>query len=328
MKPNRTAQCFILLLCLALLAGCSSTSLATESPVVPDVSTAAPSMPLEAINETPTQTGLAPTVKLNSSYDMPILGLGTWTLYDEEVENAVYWAICDGYRLIDTAYWYGNEIEVGNAVRRAIDEGIVTREEMFITSKVPPYGFDDYEQAIEDCNDRLGLGYIDLMLIHQSGSDEKELYRAIEAEVEKGTVRSLGISNYYTPEAFDAITAGAKIMPAVVQNENHIYYQNTELREYVSQYGTYVESWYPFGGRGHTQENLNNETIQMIAAAHGKTGAQIILRWQIQAGYIAIPGSSNQDHILENISIFDFELTDEEIAAIAALHNGQRYESW
>lgn len=268
------------------------------------------------------------SVMLNSGYEMPIIGLGTWTLENDTCENSVYIAIKNGYRLIDTAYWYGNEEEVGKGVRKAIDEGIVTREELFITTKLPPYGFNDYDKAIEDCNKRLGLDYIDLMLVHQSGSDEKKLYRAIERAVDKGLVKSLGISNYYTKEAFEDITDGAKIMPAVIQNENHIFYQNTELQEYVKQYGIIIESYYPLGGRGHTSDNLNNETIVKIAKSHNVTSAQIILRWHIQSGYITIPGSSNESHIKENISIFDFELTDDEMKEIEKLNTKERYETW
>lgn len=268
------------------------------------------------------------TVLLNSGYEMPIIGLGTWTQDDETAENSVYHALKDGYRLIDTAKYYGNEEGVGSGVRKAIADGIVTREEVFITTKIVPYGFDDYSEAIDACNEKLGLDYIDLLLIHQRGSDEKELYHAIEDAVSRGVVRSLGISNYYTPEEFEEITKDASIMPAVIQNENHIFHQNTELQSYVKQYGTIIESYYPFGGRGHTSDSMNNETIAEIAAAHGKTGAQIILRWHLQAGYITIPGSSNPDHIAENIDIFDFELTDEEMQKIAALNTGERYENW
>ncbi len=120
----------------------------------------------------------------------------------------------------------------------------------------------------------------------------------------------------------------AEITPAVIQNENHIYYQNTVLREYVKKYGVVVESWYPFGGRGHTSENFNNETITAIAQSHEKTSAQIILRWHLQAGFIAIPGSSNPDHIAENYDIFDFELSDAEMQRIAAINQNRRYENW
>ena len=138
----------------------------------------------------------------------------------------------------------------------------------------------------------------------------------MEDAVRDGKVRSIGISNYYTKGAVDEVLSYAEIVPAVIQNENHLYYQNNELQEYVKQFGIVVESWYPFGGRGHTQEHFGNETIQAIADTHGKTPAQVILRWQMQAGYIAIPGSSNPDHIAENYDIFGFELSDDEMQQI------------
>lgn len=268
-------------------------------------------------------------IKLNSGYEMPVLGLGTWTLDDEEAENCTYEAIKDGYRLFDTARYYGTEAGVGRAVRRAVDEGLIKREEVFITTKIVPSGEStDYAALINECNERIGLDYIDLMLIHQSGAGEKKLYQSMEDAVDAGIIKSIGISNYYTPAEFDDITEGARIMPAVVQNENHIFYQNTELQQYVSQYGTFVESWYPFGGRGHTSDSFNNEAIQAIAKNHGKTFAQVIVRWHLQAGYIVIPGSSNPEHIAENIDVFDFELTDEEMQQIEDLDTGNRYESW
>ena len=268
------------------------------------------------------------TVLLNSGYEMPILGLGTWTQDDETVEGSVYTALKDGYRLIDTAQYYGNETGVGNGLKRAISEGVVKREDVFITTKVMPSNYERAYQSIDDSLKRLNVDYIDLMLIHQSGSKDTEVYKALCQGVRDGKLRSIGISNYYTPEEYERVTAGENIKPAVVQNENHPFYQNTEFKEYVSKYGTVVESWYPFGGRGHTQDLFENETIMEIAEAHGKTSAQIILRWHLQAGYITIPGSQNPDHILENISVFDFDLSDEEMHRMRTLHTGKRYENW
>lgn len=270
------------------------------------------------------------TVLLNSGYEMPILGLGTWTQDDDTAENSVYEALKDGYRLIDTAQYYGNEAGVGKGIQRAIDDGIVTREEVFVTTKVMPSNYDRAYSSIDDSLERLGLDYIDLMLIHQSGSNdtETEVYKALCQGVKDGKLRSIGISNYYTLDEYERVTSGGEIKPAVVQNENHPFYQNTQFQKDIAKYGTVVESWYPFGGRGHTQDLFGNETITDIAKAHGKTSAQIILRWHLQAGYVTIPGSQNPDHILENYSIFDFELTDEEMHRIAELHTGQRYENW
>ena len=268
------------------------------------------------------------TVTLNSGYEMPIIGLGTWTQNDEETANSVYYALEDGYRLIDTAQYYGNERGVGEGLKRAIDDGIVTREEVFITTKIMPSSYNNAYNSIDESLERLGVDYIDLLLIHQPGSNDEEVYKAMEQGVYDGKVKSIGISNYYTKEEIDEVLSYATIVPAVIQNENHIYYQNTDLKEYVSKYGIIIESWYPFGGRGHTSENFNNEVIRDIATKYNKTSAQIILRWQLQAGYIVIPGSSNPDHILENYSIFDFSLNEEDMKNIADINKNQRYENW
>ncbi len=268
------------------------------------------------------------TVILNNGYEMPIIGLGTWTLSNDAAENSVYHALKTGMRLIDTARYYRCEEGVGRGIRKAVEEGFVTREEIFVTSKIMPGDYDKAAQGINDSLNDLGLEYIDLMLIHQPGWNDEAVYKAMEDAVRAGKVRSIGISNYYTPEAVEKVLSYAEIMPAVIQNENHLFYQNNALREYVRQYGIVIESWYPFGGRGHTGEHFSNETITAIAEAHGKTPAQIILRWQIQAGFIAIPGSSNPDHIAENFDIFDFELTEDEMKSINNLDRQQRYENW
>lgn len=168
------------------------------------------------------------------------------------------------------------------------------------------------------------------MLLHQHGSDaeDKAVYKAMERAVKAKKIRSIGISNYYTEKTAKRFFADFEIKPAVVQNENHVFYQNTEFKEYAKRYGAVVESYYPLGGRGHTEDVLGNKVVAKIAKAHGKSAAQVVLRWHVQSGYIAIPGSKNPDHIAENISIFDFELTDDEMKQIAALDTGHRYENW
>ena len=287
---------------------------------------------LDILSGQPADTGVfdfeKQTVLLNSGYEMPIIGLGTWTLSDDEAENSVYHALKSGMRLIDTARYYGNEVGVGRGLQKAIDEGIVTREDVFITSKI--YG-GNYERAggiIDDALKDLNVDYIDLMLIHQPGYDDEGVYKAMEDAVRVGKLRSIGISNYYTKEQVDEVLSFATIVPAVIQNENHLYYQNTELQEYARQYGIVIESWYPFGGRGHTSEHFGNEVIKELAEKYGKSSAQIILRWQLQAGFIAIPGSSNPDHIAENYDIFDFELSEEDMQRIRELDQHERYENW
>ena len=268
------------------------------------------------------------TVLLNSGWEMPIIGTGTWTLSDEEAENSTYYALKSGMRLIDTARYYQNEAGVGKGLARAIDEGIVTREDVFITSKIYGGDHDRAAEMIDAALTDLGVDYIDLMLIHQPGQDDEGVYKAMEEAVNDGKLHSIGISNYYTKEQVDEVLSFATIVPAVIQNENHLYYQNTDLQEYVRQYGIVIESWYPFGGRGHTSEHFDNEVIRELAEKYGKSSTQIILRWQLQAGFIAIPGSSDPDHIAENYDIFDFELSEEDMQMIRGLDRHERYENW
>ena len=267
-------------------------------------------------------------VTLNSGYKMPRLGLGTWTLDDKTAEDCVYHALKVGYRLIDTARYYGNEVGVGRGVRRAIEDGIATREEIFVTSKIMPSTYNSPDAAIDDSLRNLNLGYIDLMLIHQPGYNDEEVYKALERGVKAGKIRSIGISNYYTPQDFDRILNVAEIVPAVIQNENHIYYQNEKLQVYVEKYGTIIESWYPFGGRGNTKKIFSEPAVKSIAERLSKTPAQIILRWQMQAGYIVVPGSSNKNHIAENLNVFDFCLTPEDMTLMRGLNKNRRFENW
>ena len=274
------------------------------------------------------KTFFADTVLLNSGYKMPRFGFGTWTLNDDQAEACVYHALKIGYRLIDTARYYGNEVGVGRGVRRAIADGIATREEIFVTSKIMPGNYNSPDAAIDNSLAALDVGYIDLMLIHQPGYNDEEVYHALERGVKAGKLRSIGISNYYTPKDFDRIRNIATIVPAVVQNENHPYYQNTELKAYVEKFGTVVESWYPLGGRGNTQKIFSNETIQQLAKKYSKSPAQIVLRWQFQDGYIAIPGSKNKEHIAENFNIFDFKLTADEMNLMRGLNRNHRFENW
>ena len=272
-------------------------------------------------------TALVSAVKLNSGYDMPVLGLGTWTLHGDTCENAVYSALKTGYRLIDTARYYGNEKEVGNALRKAIADGICKRKDVFITTKLVPWTSHP-DADIDDSLQKLGVEYIDLVLLHQHGNNDDSVYRAMCRAVKAGKIRSIGISNFYTEKEVSHFIKNFDIPPAVVQNENHLFYQNNRLRDWAKGQGIYIESWYPFGGRGHTKEHLQNKTVLEIVKAHGKTGAQINVRWHIQAGYIAIPGSSNPTHIAENFDVWDFNLTDTEMKQLDSLNADSRYENW
>lgn len=269
------------------------------------------------------------TVLLNNGQTMPILGIGTYLLSQSEAEDSVYWALRDGYRLIDTAHIYGNEEGVGKGIKRAISEGLVTREEIFVTTKMWTADFDDGESAIEESLRRLDLDYIDLMILHHSQpSNDVTAYQAMEKAVGEGKLRSIGLSNYYTAEDFDRLVNATTITPALLQNETHPYYQSKEMKEHLKQYGTVLESWFPLGGRGNTQTLFNDPVIAAIAAAHEKTSAQVILRWHLQAGNIAIPGSSNEAHIQENYEIFDFSLSDEEMQELTGLDKQERFASY
>ncbi len=327
----------LLLLCL-LFAGCTKAKEQTAPDNAPEESaenTEASNTPAVTVPETQ-ETGTYPvfdfeskTVTLNSGHAMPILGLGMFSLSDQEAENSTYWALKAGFRLIDTARIYGNEEAVGRGLRRAIHDGIVTREEVFITTKMWTSDFDNAEEAIDASLERLGLDYIDLMILHHSQpSNDVEAYQAMEKAVAEGKLRSIGLSNYYEPEDFDRVVNATTIKPALLQNETHPYHQSLQMKEHIGQYGTVLESWFPLGGRGNTQTLFNDETISAIAKAHGVSSAQVIIRWHLQAGNICIPGSSNEDHINEDYDVWDFELTKEEMEAMAALEKDDRFADY
>ena len=265
------------------------------------------------------------TVLLNSGYTMPIMGLGTYALDYDTCVNSVMALIENGGRLIDTAYMYGNEEAVGEGVRRAIAEFGVSREEIFVITKIYPNQFSDPESAIEMALEKLDIGYIDMMLLHHPGRNDVEAYLAMEKYVTEGKIRSLGLSNWYIEELTDFLPQ-VNIMPALVQNEIHPYYQEQEVVPFIQEKGIVVQCWYPLGGRGYTQELLTDETITAIASAHGVSAAQVILRWDLQRGIVVIPGSSNPDHIRENLNLFSFELTSEEMEQIAALDRDEKHD--
>ena len=261
------------------------------------------------------------TVTLNSGYEMPIYGLGTYSLHDEECKNSVTAALNSGVRLIDTAHAYGNEAEIGEAIR---DSGI-PREEIFVITKLYPDQFSDPDAAIEEALAKLNIGYIDMMLLHHPGDGDVEAYHAMENAVAEGKIHSIGLSNWYVEE-LEEFLPQVTITPALVQNEIHPYYQENDVIPYIQKQGIVVQGWYPLGGRGHTEELLNDPVISEIAKTHGKSSAQIILRWNLQKGVVVIPGSSNPDHIQENTELFDFTLTDNEMAQINALDRNEKHD--
>ena len=260
-------------------------------------------------------------VTLNSGYEMPIYGLGTYSLHGEECTGAVTAALENGVRLFDTAHAYGNEAEIGQAIRASG----VPREEIFVITKLYPDQFADPEAAIDEALEKLDLGYIDMMLLHHPGAGDAEAYRAMERYAAEGKIRSLGLSNWYIEELEDFLPQ-ISVPPALVQNEIHPYYQENDVIPYIQALGVVVQGLYPLGGRGHTAELLGDPVISQIAAAHGKSSAQVILRWNLQKGVVVIPGSSNPDHIRENTELFDFALTDEEMAQINALDRNEKHD--
>ena len=231
------------------------------------------------------------TVLLNSGYEMPIMGLGTYSLDYDTCVNSVKTLLGNGGRLIDTAYMYGNEDAVGEGVRQAMDEYDIPREEIFIITKIYPSQFSDSEAAIEMALQKLDIGYIDMMLLHHPGEGDVEAYKAMEAYVEKGMIHSIGLSNWYVEELTDFLPQ-VSIMPALVQNEIHPFYQEKEVVTFIQDHSS----------------------------------AQVILRWDLQRGIVVIPGSGNPEHIKENLNLFEFELTDDEMEQIASLDRGEKHD--
>ena len=266
------------------------------------------------------------TVMLNSGYEMPINGLGTYSLHGDECINAVKSALSNGVRLIDTASAYGNEEEIGQAIREAIDEGIVQREDIFVTTKIYPGSeMENPVQSIQACLDRLDIGYVDLMLLHHPDPNDVEAYKAMEQFVEEGKIRSIGLSNWYVEELTEFLPQ-VDTVPAVVQNEIHPYYQENDVIPFIQDLGIVVQGWYPLGGRGHTGELLGDSVISEIAEAHGVSSAQVILRWNLQKGVVVIPGSSNPDHIRENTEVYHFSMTEDEMERINAPDRGEKHD--
>lgn len=266
-----------------------------------------------------------PMVQLNNGVLMPQFGIGTFNQPSDEVcMQSCLAALKAGYRHIDTAHAYNDERGVGEAVKASG----VPREEIWITSKLWPseYGEGKTLEAIDKMLARLQTDYIDLLYVHQPVGDFVGAWRDMEKAVAMGKVRVLGISNFdANDEVFDKIMRESRVKPSVLQMECHPYAQRLAMREKVKPYGIQVECWFPLGGTMSGGALLKDPTIVRIAEARGKTPAQVILRWHIQEGFSVIPGSTKAAHINENIQIFDFELTDDEMAAIRSLDKEQRF---
>ena len=265
------------------------------------------------------------TLTLNNGVVIPQFGLGVYAIPAGEVTyNSVLAALKAGYRHIDTAHAYGNERSVGEAVR---DSG-VPRDSIWITSKLWPneYGEEVTPRQLDKMLERLGLEYLDLVYLHQPLRDYNGGWKALEAALEAGKVRAIGISDFdFDDDLFNSIVEPARIKPQVFQIECHPYAQREHWQEMAKKYDIKIESWFPLGGRDSHGEILRDPVINEIAAAHGKSAAQVIIRWHIQKGFCVVPGSSNPAHIQENIKVFDFELSPEEMAKIASLNQEKRY---
>lgn len=260
-------------------------------------------------------------VLLSSGYEMPIVGIGTYSLSHDVCVKSVTEHLKAGGRLIDTAFMYRNEKAVGQGVRQS---GI-PRGEIFVITKLYPSQFANAEAAIEEALQKLDIGYIDMMLLHHPGTHEVKAYKAMEQAVKDGKIRSIGLSCYYIKE-LDRFLPQVTTTPALVQNEIHPYYQDNSVIPYIQSKGIVVQGWYPLGGRGYAAAMLSNPVISEIAKAHNKSSAQVILRWNLQKSVVVIPGSSNPAHIRENLDLFDFKLSGEEMAKIKALDRNEKHD--
>ena len=254
---------------------------------------------------------------LNNGVKMPMAGIGTFLLSSDEAEASVLSALADGYRLIDTANAYVNEQAVGRAMKRS---GL-QREEIFLETKIWP-SFYEQADAVDKTLTRLGTEYIDLLLIHQPAGNYVAGYRLMEAAYKAGKVRAIGLSNFNAAQIAEILSI-CEVKPTVLQTELHPYHQEKQLKAMLAENGIVPQAWYPLG---HGDKALLEEPLfAELGRKYGKTSAQIILRWHIQDGNIVIPGSKNPAHIKANFDLFDFTLTDAEMAQIAALNKDVRY---
>ena len=258
-------------------------------------------------------------VTLNNGVKMPMVGIGTFLLQPEDAEAAVFHALKEGYRLIDTANAYVNEKAVGRAMKKS---GVV-REDIFLETKLWP-SFYEQEDAVEKTLERLDTDYIDLLLIHQPAGNYLAGYRLMEKAYKEGKVKAIGLSNF-TKEQIEEILNTCEVKPTILQTEVHPYAQEKELKAFLDREGIVIQAWYPLG---HGDATLLQEPLfAKLGEKYKKSSAQIILRWHVQERNIVIPGSKNPAHIRDNFAIFDFTLTEEEMAEIAALNQNKRYDT-
>lgn len=260
---------------------------------------------------------------LNNGLKMPLEGFGVFQVRDkEECRKSVLEAIKAGYRLIDTAASYTNEDAVGEAVREAIREGICTREELFITSKMWVQDMKDYDsakKAIDASLEKSGLEYLDLYLLHQAMGDYFSAYRAMEDAYKEGKLKAIGVSNFY-PHTLVNFCSVVEITPAVNQVELHPFFTQPHALEIMNEYHIQAEAWAPLGGGRY--DAFNNEVLKEIAEKHNKSIGQVMLRWNVQRGVVVIPKSTHIERIKENMDIWDFTLSEEEMHQISSLDKG------
>ena len=260
---------------------------------------------------------------LNNGLKMPMECFGVFQVRDkEECRQSVLEAIKAGYRLIDTAASYTNEDAVGEAVREAIREGICTREELFITSKMWVQDMKDYDsakKAIDASLEKTGLEYLDLYLLHQAMGDYFSAYRAMEDAYKEGKLKAIGVSNFY-PHTLVNFCSVVEITPAVNQVELHPFFTQPHALEIMNEYHIQAEAWAPLGGGRY--DAFNNEVLKEIAEKHNKSIGQVMLRWNVQRGVVVIPKSTHIERIKENMDIWDFTLREEEMHQISSLDKG------
>lgn len=257
-------------------------------------------------------------IELRNGVKMPQLGYGVYQVTKQECERCVLDALHEGYRLIDAAQSYFNEEEVGSAIKKSG----VPREEIFLTTKVwvEHYGYEQCKASIEESMRKLQVDYLDLLLLHQPFSDTYGAWRALEEYYEAGKIRAIGISNFYPDRMID-MTLFNRIQPMINQIEIHPHHQQHESKTWHDKYGVQLEAWAPFGeGRGRMFEET---VLKEIGLKYGKTPAQVILRWHLQRGIIVIPKSTHRERMEENINVFDFELSQEDMDKIAVLDKKQ-----
>ena len=255
-------------------------------------------------------------ITLNNGIEMPLVGLGTYLLEPDDAQSAVTYALDNGYTLIDTANVYVNERAVGRGMRASSK----ARDEIFLETKLWP-SFFERPTAVDETLERLGTDYIDLMILHQPAGDTVAGYRILEKAYKEGKIRAIGLSNFDVAQT-QRILDECEVVPTINQVECHPYFPQTELKALLKEHNIALQAWYPLGGRGNASI-MSEPVIEEIAKTHGKSPAQVILRWHVQLGHSIVPGSKTPSHIAENLDLFNFELTNEEMAQINGLDKGE-----